>query len=474
MVCDRQGNQAGAVSLPVAGADVATLLPMMDDFNAGEQIAVEATALRRALDRLLGDAGVGRVWLIRSGSDTVGYAVVTFGYDLEFAGRDAFITELYLQPSARGRGIGRIALASIEKEANALGIRAIHLMVRPDNEAAAALYASAGYRSPLASSCRRLWFEERLATHPPMYVSTEAHMQGGTPSPGGRRPIMHAGVWVRLTLMMAALWGSACGKHLGEPPRTPPVLGFQPEDQRSDVGDGALEVRLTAFQDIDAQLVSRVAAGAELVRWPEMTNVAVQTDVSCCDPPGHGPGGGTIPAAAAVLLRPLAPLEPSRWYALAVAPQAHKMTTLNSYNGYLLPDGRAVARFALDGPASVAAIRICDKQQVRSVYIDFSEPVLVGSQAPGSVVVEQDGTSCPSPLLPIDRGTTDEMPFHCNGGSGWRNTKIVFRDLTAPSGEVVTLAVPGGTRRETSAALDIAITDAHQVVNDCWRVKLDL
>ncbi len=149
MAPDRREVRAGDISLAVAAAaDVPVLLPMMEDFNAGEQITVEAGALRRALAALLADRSLGRVWLVRSGEDTLGYAVLTFGYDLEFAGRDAFITEFYLRPSARGRGIGRFALDAIENEAAALGTRAIHLMVRPENQAAAALYASAGYQSP--------------------------------------------------------------------------------------------------------------------------------------------------------------------------------------------------------------------------------------------------------------------------------------------------------------------------------------
>jgi ribosomal protein S18 acetylase RimI-like enzyme len=137
------------VSLKVAaGPDVDALLPMMDAFNAGEMIDVEPGALRRALEQLLVDETLGRVWLIQLGTETVGYAVLTFGYDLEFAGRDAFITELFLCPPARGRGIARVALARIETASLELGVHAIHLMVRPENRPAVALYASAGYAAP--------------------------------------------------------------------------------------------------------------------------------------------------------------------------------------------------------------------------------------------------------------------------------------------------------------------------------------
>jgi ribosomal protein S18 acetylase RimI-like enzyme len=142
-------SQVAEVSLEVAQAvDIDFLLEMMADFNAGEQIVVSEEALRPALARLLADPSLGRVWLIRFARETQGYAVVTFGYDLEFAGPDAFITELYLRPPARGRGIGRAALVSIEAASSALGVRALHLMVRPENRAAVALYGSAGFSSP--------------------------------------------------------------------------------------------------------------------------------------------------------------------------------------------------------------------------------------------------------------------------------------------------------------------------------------
>ena len=40
----------------------------------------------------------------------VGYLVLTLGYSLEYGGRDAFIDEVYIRSSYRGRGIGTAAL----------------------------------------------------------------------------------------------------------------------------------------------------------------------------------------------------------------------------------------------------------------------------------------------------------------------------------------------------------------------------
>jgi ribosomal protein S18 acetylase RimI-like enzyme len=137
------------LTLRVAEArDMARLLEMMADFNAGERIVVDPVAVRVALGRLLDDPSLGRVWLVSVAGELVGYTVLTFGFDLEFAGRDAFITELYLLPSARGRGIGRDTMAAIEAAAAALDVKAIHLGVLPENTAARALYRRAGFEPP--------------------------------------------------------------------------------------------------------------------------------------------------------------------------------------------------------------------------------------------------------------------------------------------------------------------------------------
>jgi len=63
-------------------------------------------------------------------------------------GRDAFLTDLYLEPELRGRGVGRYVMAAIEEVARAAGAAALHLMVRPENEPAVRLYGRAGFRSP--------------------------------------------------------------------------------------------------------------------------------------------------------------------------------------------------------------------------------------------------------------------------------------------------------------------------------------
>jgi ribosomal protein S18 acetylase RimI-like enzyme len=76
----------------------------------------------------------------------VGYAVLLFGYSLEYRGRDAFVDDVYLAPARRGRGLGRTVLEQVESAARELGVRALHLEVERENAAAQALYRRRGFR----------------------------------------------------------------------------------------------------------------------------------------------------------------------------------------------------------------------------------------------------------------------------------------------------------------------------------------
>ena len=136
--------------------DVPALLPRTRALNAHEAIAIGDAELEAALRVLLGDASLGGAWLVEDDGAVIGYAIVTYGYDLEFAGRDAYLTELWIDESARGRGAGRAALSLLPDELRARGVHALHLQVRPENPAVR-LYERAGFaKSPRWIMTRRL------------------------------------------------------------------------------------------------------------------------------------------------------------------------------------------------------------------------------------------------------------------------------------------------------------------------------
>ena len=141
---------------PAIPDDLVELLPRTRALNAHEGIAIEPEVLQAALERLLRDPGLGGAWLIERDGRSIGYAIVTFGYDLEFGGRDAYLTELWIDPPARGRGAGGEALALLDPELRSRGVLALHLQVRPDNPALR-LYQRSGFAtSPRVVMTRRL------------------------------------------------------------------------------------------------------------------------------------------------------------------------------------------------------------------------------------------------------------------------------------------------------------------------------
>ena len=137
-------NQNPTFRLATA-ADADCLLEMMREYYVFDGHAYDESKARKALLTLLGEPGFGRTWLICDAETPVGYLVLTFGYSLEFLGRDAFLDEFFLRPSHRKRGWGRLALELVEDEAQKHGVQAIHLEVVRSNENAHGFYRKAGF-----------------------------------------------------------------------------------------------------------------------------------------------------------------------------------------------------------------------------------------------------------------------------------------------------------------------------------------
>ncbi len=130
-----------AAALP----DLPALLEMIRDFFAWEKIPFDAASVAPALRTLVSRRDLGTVWLFEAEQTTIGYAIVTFGFDLEFNGREAGLTDFYLKPEWRGRGEGTKALELVVHEATLSGVHALHLLVDPKNERAARLYERIGF-----------------------------------------------------------------------------------------------------------------------------------------------------------------------------------------------------------------------------------------------------------------------------------------------------------------------------------------
>ena len=88
----------------------------------------------------IADENLGKCWLIYHDGEIVGYVILTFIFSFEYKGRIAFLDELYLKETARGKGIGKITIDFIKEQATVLNVKLIYLEVENHNEKAQKLY----------------------------------------------------------------------------------------------------------------------------------------------------------------------------------------------------------------------------------------------------------------------------------------------------------------------------------------------
>jgi ribosomal protein S18 acetylase RimI-like enzyme len=90
--------------------------------------------------------------------DRRGYVILTFGGDLEFGGRQATVTDLYIIDGYRRLGLGSKILHFVEETCKELGIKALELQVERKNVAAQTFYCKLGFerhdRIPLSKRLR--------------------------------------------------------------------------------------------------------------------------------------------------------------------------------------------------------------------------------------------------------------------------------------------------------------------------------
>ncbi|HEY9831633.1 MAG TPA: GNAT family N-acetyltransferase [Stenomitos sp.] len=126
-------------------ADTEILVQLIKEFHEFEHLPFEDHTIRTLLAQLLFDDSLGRIWLIQEGREVFGYIVLTFGYSLEFLGRDAMIDELYIREDYRGKGVGTKAVQFVAGMCVSLGIKALHLEVDRKNTRAQGFYRKMGF-----------------------------------------------------------------------------------------------------------------------------------------------------------------------------------------------------------------------------------------------------------------------------------------------------------------------------------------
>lgn len=137
--------EAERLELAVVGAaDLPLLERLVRAYYVEDGHSFQDDRQPAALAALAAGEPFGRAWLIVLDRRPVGYVVLSWGFSVEAGGREACLDEIYLVPEVRNRGLGRGALALVDAEARAVGVRRVFLEVERRNRVIG-LYRRAGY-----------------------------------------------------------------------------------------------------------------------------------------------------------------------------------------------------------------------------------------------------------------------------------------------------------------------------------------
>jgi hypothetical protein len=105
MAKPKSGNRCAVEFKPASLTDLQTLEGLIKSYYAFDHIPFRAKEINVGLRAFLRDPSLGQAWLIKHGKTTAGYVTVIFWFDLEFGGRAALITDLYLALEHTGEGV---------------------------------------------------------------------------------------------------------------------------------------------------------------------------------------------------------------------------------------------------------------------------------------------------------------------------------------------------------------------------------
>ena len=126
--------------------DIPTLLGMMREFYAQQEMRFDESAASQAVNKALENPELAQIYLIFRGAELAGYFALTFCFSLEFHGRFALFDELYLREPFRRQKLGKAVVAFAEELCKKAGIKTMRLEVGRENQPAQSLYNAAGFK----------------------------------------------------------------------------------------------------------------------------------------------------------------------------------------------------------------------------------------------------------------------------------------------------------------------------------------
>jgi GNAT superfamily N-acetyltransferase len=129
---------------PARPEEAAILAEMANDLNDHVGIHGRPFTAERVLADGFGAEAAFTPLVAELDGEVAGYAFFTFGYDTDIAARAMWLHDIFVKPSARGRGVGHALMAAVAAETMRRGGRALGWSVHSANAGALEFYRRLG------------------------------------------------------------------------------------------------------------------------------------------------------------------------------------------------------------------------------------------------------------------------------------------------------------------------------------------
>ena len=131
---------------PAALDDLPALVALLGLlFSQEAEFTPNPTLQAQGLKMILSQPTVGQVWVVRHGPQVVGMCSLLFGVSTALGTRVAWLEDVVLLPTVRGRGWGSALLAEVLQQAKQMGCARLSLLTDADNLGAQRFYARFGF-----------------------------------------------------------------------------------------------------------------------------------------------------------------------------------------------------------------------------------------------------------------------------------------------------------------------------------------
>ena len=115
-------------------------------FEQEEEFTPDRAAQERGLRRIIGDASLGRVLVLRDEPRVIGMVSLLFSVSTALGDGVATLEDMVVVPERRGRGIGSALLTAAIEHARQAGCRRITLLTDRSNASARRFYGRHGFQ----------------------------------------------------------------------------------------------------------------------------------------------------------------------------------------------------------------------------------------------------------------------------------------------------------------------------------------